>query len=84
METNVASTMMEAADFSKIVVTICENTQRTSEKILSLCKNAISFLFLGLKGVFNLPSIWYFLLPEDGQADSNMLKLIVNTGDKKF
>jgi len=49
METNIASTMMEAADFSKIVVTICENTQRTSKKILSLCKNEISFLFVGLK-----------------------------------
>jgi hypothetical protein len=73
METNIASMMMEAADSSKIVVTICENTQRTSEKILSLCKNAISFLFAGRKGAFNLPSIWYFLLPEDGQAGSNML-----------
>jgi len=41
--------MTEAADFSEIVVTIHENTQCTSKKIPSLCKNEISFLFVGLK-----------------------------------
>jgi hypothetical protein len=62
MDNNTASTMMEAADFSKIVVTICEDTQRTSKKVLPLRKNEISFLFVGLKVAFNLPGILYFLL----------------------
>jgi hypothetical protein len=33
-----------------------------------VCENDISFPFLETKVVINLPSVLYFVLPEDGQA----------------